>query len=93
MNSPGWRAYEKFKVRQQLITVHDGILFDNPTGYPQGCYCRFCVEEFAVFLHRSGVLMTGNNKPSAPKVLFSQSPPPRFLVSRSCRDFRCLDFQ
>ena len=68
-------------MRQQLITGHDGILFDNPTGYPQGCYRRFCVEKFAVFLHRSGVLILCNSKPIAPKVLFSLSPPPRFLAS------------
>src|SRR5688572_18591466 len=53
MNHPDWRTYEKFMVRQQLETGHDGIFFDNPTIHPQGCYCEHCMEKFAVFLKRT----------------------------------------
>ena len=55
MNNPDWRAYEKFVVRQQLTTHHDGIFFDNPTVHPKGCYCKFCMEKFASYLREAGV--------------------------------------
>jgi len=55
MSHPDWRAYERFMVRQQLETGHDGIFFDNPTVHPQGCYCRHCMRGFAAFLHHEGV--------------------------------------
>jgi len=54
LNNPDWRRYEKFMVRQQLETGHDGIFFDNPTVHPQGCYCPHCMEQFAGFLKREG---------------------------------------
>jgi hypothetical protein len=47
MSNPDWRAYERAMVRYQLETGHDGIFFDNPTVHPQGCYCRYCMQEFA----------------------------------------------
>lgn len=50
MNHPDWRRYEQFIVRQQLLTGHDGIFFDNPTVHPKGCYCLHCMQRFAVFL-------------------------------------------
>jgi hypothetical protein len=61
MNNPDWRAYERFVVRQQLESGHDGIFFDNPTVHPQGCYCPHCLDRFAQFLKREGVeiLLTG----------------------------------
>ena len=50
MNNPDWRAYEKFMVRLQLESGHEGIFFDNPTVHPQGCYCPCCMEKFAAYL-------------------------------------------
>jgi len=50
MNNSDWRCYERFIVRQQLETGHDGIFFDNPTVHPQGCYCPNCMKKFAGFL-------------------------------------------
>ena len=50
MNHPDWRAYEKFMVRAQVQTGHDGIFFDNPTVHEKGCYCPHCMEKFAAFL-------------------------------------------
>jgi hypothetical protein len=47
MSNPDWRAYERAMVRYQLETGHDGVFFDNPTVHPQGCYCRYCMQEFA----------------------------------------------
>lgn len=55
MSNPGWRAYERFMVRQQIETGHDGIFFDNPTVHPKGCYCRFCMEGFSALLHAEGI--------------------------------------
>ncbi len=62
MNNPDWCAYERFIVRQQLQSGHDGIFFDNPTVHPQGCYCPHCMAKFAQFLNREGVdlLLTGS---------------------------------
>jgi hypothetical protein len=54
MNNPDWRAYEKFIVRLQLESGHDGIFFDNPTVHPQGCYCEHCMARFAKFLAKDG---------------------------------------
>ncbi|HOX56654.1 MAG TPA: hypothetical protein P5205_07760 [Candidatus Paceibacterota bacterium] len=56
MNNPDWRTYERFMVRQQLEAGCDGVFFDNPTVHPQGCYCSHCLEKFARFLRREGVL-------------------------------------
>jgi hypothetical protein len=50
MSNPDWRAYEKFIVRQQMETGHDGIFFDNPTVHPNGCYCPHCMQSFSRFL-------------------------------------------
>lgn len=50
MNHPDWRHYEQFIIRQQILTGHDGIFFDNPTVHPKGCYCPHCMQRFAVFL-------------------------------------------
>jgi hypothetical protein len=55
MNNPDWRAYQKFIVRLQLESGHDGIFFDNPTVHPKGCYCEHCVKRFAKFLADEGV--------------------------------------
>ena len=55
MNNPDWRTYERFIVRQQIEAGFDGIFFDNPTVHPQGCYCRYCMTEFALFLVREKV--------------------------------------
>ena len=62
MNNPDWRAYEQFIVRRQIEAGFDGIFFDNPTVHPQGCYCRYCMTEFALFLAREG----GNVPAAAP---------------------------
>src|ERR1019366_6133419 len=56
MNNRDWRAYERFMVRQQLEAGCDGIFFDNPTVHPQGCYCRYCMDNFAQLLRREGLL-------------------------------------
>lgn len=55
MNHPDWQSYEKFMVRQQLESGHDGIFFDNPTVHPQGCYCRYCMGKFAAWLNEQGI--------------------------------------
>ncbi len=60
MNNPDWRTYEHFIVREQLETGCDGIFFDNPTVHPQGCYCPYCMEAFAGFLRREGLLPAGD---------------------------------
>ncbi len=52
MNHPDWRTYQRFMVRAQLESGHDGIFFDNPTVHPQGCYCPRCMEQFALFLKK-----------------------------------------
>jgi hypothetical protein len=54
MNNPDWRRYQRFMVRQQLETGHDGIFFDNPTVHPDGCYCEHCMRKFARFLAAEG---------------------------------------
>ncbi|MEO6337717.1 MAG: hypothetical protein ABIP71_12930 [Verrucomicrobiota bacterium] len=54
MNHPDWLTYEKFIVRQQIESGHDGIFFDNPTVHPQGCYCEHCMKKFAKFLTDEG---------------------------------------
>jgi hypothetical protein len=54
MNNPDWRTYEKYIVRLQLESGHDGIFFDNPTVHPQGCYCDHCMKKFARFLMAEG---------------------------------------
>ncbi|MEO6034720.1 MAG: putative glycoside hydrolase, partial [Verrucomicrobiota bacterium] len=54
MNNPDWRAYEKFIVRQQIEAGFDGIFFDNPTVHAQGCFCRYCMTEFSLFLFHEG---------------------------------------
>jgi hypothetical protein len=55
MNHPEWRAYEKFIVREEIDSGHDGIFFDNPTVHPKGCYCPYCMERFLNFLKREKV--------------------------------------
>jgi hypothetical protein len=55
MNNPDWRTYEKFIVRQQIETGHDGIFFDNPTVHPQGCFCEHCMARFAQWLALEGI--------------------------------------
>ena len=50
MNNPDWRTYERFMVQAQLEAGCDGVFFDNPTVHPQGCYCRFCMEQFVRWL-------------------------------------------
>ena len=87
LNNPDWRAYEKFMVRQQLITGHDGIFFDNPTVHPQGCYCAFCMEKFSVFLRAVGVTV-GDSSIEVLRRLVDQNPA-EFLRFRctTARDF------
>lgn len=53
MNNPDWREYEKYIVRLQIESGHDGIFFDNPTVHPKGCFCPHCMASFARFLGRS----------------------------------------
>ncbi len=55
MNHPDWRAYERYMVRAQLQSGHDGIFFDNPTVHPKGCYCPHCMAGFSAFLRNEGV--------------------------------------
>jgi hypothetical protein len=55
MNNPDWRTYEKFVVRLQLESGHDGLFFDNPTVHPQGCYCEHCMAKFGRFLAAEGI--------------------------------------
>ena len=50
MNIPDWRTYERYMIRQQLDSGHDGVFFDNPVVHRQGCYCPYCMERFARFL-------------------------------------------
>ncbi|MBX7256643.1 MAG: hypothetical protein K1Y02_09805 [Candidatus Hydrogenedentes bacterium] len=54
MNNPDWRSYEKYMVRVQLETGHDGIFFDNPTVHKNGCYCVHCMQGFASYLREQG---------------------------------------
>lgn len=54
MNHPDWRTYQRFMVRAQVESGHDGIFFDNPTVHPQGCYCPYCMERFSAFLKEEG---------------------------------------
>ena len=54
MNRPGWRAYQRFMVRSQIETGHDGVFFDNPTVHNKGCYCPHCMEKFAAYLKGRG---------------------------------------
>lgn len=54
MNHPGWRAYQRFMVRSQIETGHDGIFFDNPTVHNKGCHCPHCMEKFAAYLKGKG---------------------------------------
>ncbi len=56
MNNPDWFEYEKFIVRQQIESGHDGIFFDNPTVHPQGCYCPHCMTKFSALLVREKVI-------------------------------------
>ena len=63
MNNPDWRAYERFMVRQQLEVGCDGVFFDNPTVHPQGCYCPCCMDKFAQFLRREGLLSAPGPQP------------------------------
>ncbi len=52
MNNPDWRRYEKYIVRLQIESGHDGIFFDNPTVHPEGCYCEYCLKKFKAFIER-----------------------------------------
>ena len=89
MNNPDWRAYERFIIHQQLEAGCDGIFFDNPTVHPQGCYCGYCMERFAQFLDREGLLPAGN--PLAVKALreLADQQPAAFMRFRGtiARDF------
>ena len=58
MNNPGWRTYQRYMVRQQLETGHDGIFFDNPTVHLDGCFCTHCMTEFSAFLREENVVET-----------------------------------
>jgi hypothetical protein len=90
MNNSDWLAYEKFIVRQQIESGHDGIFFDNPTVHPQGCYCEFCMRKFAKFLADEG---TKIQLPKTNSLAFlrqlAASQPKDFLRFRSttARDF------
>ncbi len=64
MNHPDWRSYEKFMVRQQIESGHDGIFFDNPTVHPQGCFCTHCMNKFSLFLRREGTKVRDNSLPA-----------------------------
>ena len=88
MNNPDWRTYEKFMVRQQLETGHDGIFFDNPTVHSSGCYCKYCMQNFAVALKDQGLL---NDIPTDVQKIrdLTEKYPREFMQFRStiARDF------
>jgi hypothetical protein len=50
MSNPDWQTYERWIIAAQLDCGCDGIFFDNPTVHPQGCYCEFCMQDFAKYL-------------------------------------------
>jgi hypothetical protein len=89
MNNPDWRAYERFMVRQQLEAGCDGIFFDNPTVHPQGCYCRYCMDKFAGFLQREGLLPAHGLQPLDTLREFADKHPAAFMRFRGtiARDF------
>jgi hypothetical protein len=91
MNHPSWRTYEKFMIRQQLETGHDGIFFDNPTVHPQGCYCEHCMANFAKFLRKeSAKLPPGDDIPAVESMReLAAIHPTEFLRFRAtiARDF------
>ena len=87
MNYPDWRAYEKFMVRQQLITGHDGIFFDNPTEHPQGCYCSFCMEKFAAFLRQAGVKVADGSSEALRRLADQRPADFRRFRCTTARDF------
>ncbi len=83
MNHPDWRSYEKFIVRQQIEAGFDGIFFDNPTVHPQGCYCRYCMTEFALFLIHEGADVPAPSKNSLDSLRkLAVSQPKEFLRFR-----------
>lgn len=73
MNNPGWLAYQRFMVRAQIGSGHDGIFFDNPTVHMDGCYCPHCMEKFAGFLRAAGVEVAENST-NALRVLAKERP-------------------
>jgi hypothetical protein len=89
MNNPDWRDYERFIVRLQLESGCDGIFFDNPTVHPQGCYCGCCMEKFAQFLGREGVLPTRGTQPVRTLRELADKHPAAFMRFRGtiARDF------
>ena len=91
MNHPDWRTYEKFMVRQQLETGHDGIFFDNPTVHPQGCYCEHCRANFAEFLRNERLKLPPGNDIASVEALreLAATHPTEFLRFRAtiARDF------
>jgi hypothetical protein len=89
MNNPDWRTYEQFMVRQQLYAGCDGIFFDNPTVHPKGCYCGYCMEQFARFLGREGLLPTSGPQPVKSLRELADRHPAAFLRFRCtiARDF------
>ena len=91
MNNPDWRAYERAIVRATLEAGGDGVFFDNPTVHPQGCFCRFCMEKFAVFLsaNTNGLSAQAIHLPVAELRELALSRPDDFRRYRSiiARDF------
>jgi hypothetical protein len=89
MNNPDWRTYERFMVRQQLAAGCDGIFFDNPIVHPQGCYCDYCMEGFAQFLKREGLLPAADSQPVKTLRQLADKHPAAFMRFRCtiARDF------
>jgi hypothetical protein len=89
MNNPDWRTYERFVVHLQIEAGCDGIFFDNPTVHPQGCYCGYCMDKFAQFLRREGLLQTPGAQSVKTLREFADMHPAAFLRFRStiARDF------
>ena len=81
MNNPDWRTYEHFMVRKQIESGCDGIFFDNPTVHPQGCYCSFCMENFAARLQTEG-LLSSSQMPKSNRTEFIRS-----LADKNARAF------
>ncbi len=87
MNHPDWRAYEKFMVRMQIETGHDGIFFDNPTTHEKGCYCPHCMEKFAAFLTAEGAPVPDRSVEALRKLAVERADDFKRFRCTTARDF------
>jgi hypothetical protein len=87
MNNPDWRAYEKYMVRMQIETGHDGIFFDNPTVHEKGCYCPHCMEKFAAFLGAEGTVVPDHTVEAMRKLAMERGDDFKRLRCNAGRDF------